>query len=138
MKDHALIGKFMGIWPSEKALQIWIKSHWKVKGQIDLQLGSKGFLQSYSWKQGIGTKSLKKVCISSIRSDAHEILDGEIFTRERIFHNNTSVDQMYSLHKNYGTSKPWRESETHWDPSSKSQKSPNLASTSLMLEFVYT
>jgi hypothetical protein len=43
MRDHALIGKFMGIWPSEKSLQLWIKSRWKVKGQIDLQLGSKGF-----------------------------------------------------------------------------------------------
>jgi hypothetical protein len=56
MKDHALIGKFMGIWPSERALQIWIKSHWKVKGKIDLQLGSKGFLQSYSSKQETETK----------------------------------------------------------------------------------
>lgn len=24
MKDHALIGKFVGIWPSEKALNWWI------------------------------------------------------------------------------------------------------------------
>jgi hypothetical protein len=43
MHDHALIQKFMGIWPSEKALQIWIKVRWNVKGKIDLQLGSKGF-----------------------------------------------------------------------------------------------
>jgi hypothetical protein len=40
--DHALIGKFMGICPSEKSLQLWVRYRWKVKGQIDLQLGSKG------------------------------------------------------------------------------------------------
>jgi hypothetical protein len=43
MTDHALIGKFMGIWPTEKALLVWIKSKWKVKGEISLKLGSKGF-----------------------------------------------------------------------------------------------
>jgi len=43
MKDHALIGKFIGIWPTEKALLWWIQTHWKPKGHFDLQLGSKGF-----------------------------------------------------------------------------------------------
>ena len=43
MKDHALIGKFVGFWPTEKALHGWIKSKWKPKGQITLQLGPKGF-----------------------------------------------------------------------------------------------
>jgi hypothetical protein len=43
MRDHALIRKFMGIWPLDKSLQLWINSRWKVKSQIDLQLGSKGF-----------------------------------------------------------------------------------------------
>jgi len=43
MKDHALIAKFIGIWPTEKALIGWIQSHWKPKGHYDLQLGSKGF-----------------------------------------------------------------------------------------------
>ena len=43
MKDHALIGKFIGPWPTEKALQGWIKSKWKPKGQVTLQLGPKGF-----------------------------------------------------------------------------------------------
>jgi len=43
MKDHALIGKFIGIWPNEKALQWWIQTYWKPKGHIDLQLGAKGF-----------------------------------------------------------------------------------------------
>lgn len=44
MKDHALIGKFIGYWPTEKALQGWITSKWKPKGQVTLQLGPKGFL----------------------------------------------------------------------------------------------
>jgi hypothetical protein len=43
MTDHALIGKFMVTWPTEKALLVWIKSKWKVKGDISLKLGSKGF-----------------------------------------------------------------------------------------------
>lgn len=33
----------MGLWPTEKALNAWIKNHWKPKGNIDLHPGSKGF-----------------------------------------------------------------------------------------------
>jgi hypothetical protein len=43
MKDHALIGKFLGIWPSEKDLIKWIKHWWNPKGDYELQLSSKGF-----------------------------------------------------------------------------------------------
>jgi hypothetical protein len=43
MKDHALIGKFMGLWPSEKALMLWVQTRWKFKGNMDVKLGSKGF-----------------------------------------------------------------------------------------------
>ena len=43
MGTIAIICKFMGLWPTEKALQMWIKYHWKPKGSIDLHLGSKGF-----------------------------------------------------------------------------------------------
>lgn len=42
MKDHSLIGKFMGICPSKRALMGWVSSRWKTKGQVDLKLGSKG------------------------------------------------------------------------------------------------
>lgn len=42
-KDHALIGKFLGFWPTERALIGWIKAVWKPKGHYDLQLGAKGF-----------------------------------------------------------------------------------------------
>eukprot|EP00253_Pinus_taeda_P013643 PITA_13643 len=43
MGTYAIICKFMGLWPTEKALQSWIRYHWKPKGSIDLHLGSKGF-----------------------------------------------------------------------------------------------
>ena len=43
MRDHALIGKFISIWPTEQALRGWIHNKWKPKAHYDLQLGSKGF-----------------------------------------------------------------------------------------------
>ena len=43
MRDHALIGKFLGFWPTEKALYGWMASKWKPKGHVTLQLGPKGF-----------------------------------------------------------------------------------------------
>lgn len=43
MEEYVVIYKFMGIWPTEKALQAWIRNHWKPKGKIDLHLRSKGF-----------------------------------------------------------------------------------------------
>jgi hypothetical protein len=42
-EGFALIGKFLGLWPSEKDLVKWIQHWWKPKGHYDLQLGSKGF-----------------------------------------------------------------------------------------------
>lgn len=42
MRDHALIGKFIGFWPTEKALYGWITAKWKPKGDVTLQLGPKG------------------------------------------------------------------------------------------------
>jgi hypothetical protein len=43
MRDHALIGKFLGLWPSEKDLACWIKALWNPKGDYELQLSSKVF-----------------------------------------------------------------------------------------------
>jgi hypothetical protein len=43
MKTYALIGKFIGIWPMERALLSWITAKWKPKAHFDIQLGSKGF-----------------------------------------------------------------------------------------------
>jgi hypothetical protein len=43
MKTHALICKFMGLWPTERTLCNWIKYQWKPSGEVDLHLGSKGF-----------------------------------------------------------------------------------------------
>ena len=42
MKDHALIGKFMGFQPTKQALGGWIDEKWKPKAHYDLQLGLKG------------------------------------------------------------------------------------------------
>ena len=43
MKTHALIFKFMGLWPIERTLRNWIKYQWNPSEEVDLQLGSKGF-----------------------------------------------------------------------------------------------
>ena len=43
MKHHAPIGKFVGIFPSEKPLVWWIKSTWKPKGHYDMHIRSNGF-----------------------------------------------------------------------------------------------
>lgn len=43
MRDHALISKFVGIWPTKRALRAWISAVWHPKGDISLHLGLKGF-----------------------------------------------------------------------------------------------
>jgi len=43
MQDRALIGKFMGLWPTERALRLWINRTWQPKGEITLLIGPKGF-----------------------------------------------------------------------------------------------
>ena len=43
MKENALIGKFVGICPTENTLVWWINTTWKPQGNYDLQLGAKGF-----------------------------------------------------------------------------------------------
>jgi hypothetical protein len=43
MQEHALIGKFLGLWPSERDLNKWIKHWWNPKGDYEVQLSSKGF-----------------------------------------------------------------------------------------------
>ena len=43
MREHALIGKFLGLWPAERDLNKWIKHWWNPKGDYELQLSSKGF-----------------------------------------------------------------------------------------------
>jgi hypothetical protein len=43
MKEHALIGKFLGLWPSERDLHKWIKHWWNPRGDYEVQLSSKGF-----------------------------------------------------------------------------------------------
>jgi len=43
MSEHAVICKFMGLWPTERALCQWIRQQWKPKGDVKLHLGVKGF-----------------------------------------------------------------------------------------------
>jgi len=43
MKDHAMICKFVGVWPSENDLTRWIQQNWQPLGHIELKLGAKGF-----------------------------------------------------------------------------------------------
>jgi hypothetical protein len=43
MRDYALVGKFLGLWPAERDLIKWIQYWWRPKGHYELQLGSKGF-----------------------------------------------------------------------------------------------
>lgn len=43
MKDHALIFKFIGVWPSKKELTRWIQQKWHPHGHIELKLGAHGF-----------------------------------------------------------------------------------------------
>ena len=43
MRKHALIGKFLGLWPTERDLNKWIKHWWNPKGDYEVQLSSKGF-----------------------------------------------------------------------------------------------
>ena len=43
MKERALIGKFVGIFPTQKTLVWQINTTWKPQGHYDLQLGAKGF-----------------------------------------------------------------------------------------------
>ena len=43
MIEHALIGKFLGLWPTKRDLARWIKDWWNPKGDYEVQLISKGF-----------------------------------------------------------------------------------------------
>jgi hypothetical protein len=43
MQEHTLIGKFLGLCPSECDLIRWIKDWWNPKGNYEVQLSSKGF-----------------------------------------------------------------------------------------------
>ena len=42
-KEKALIGKFVGVWPKERDMVMWIQGAWKTKGHSDLHIGEKGF-----------------------------------------------------------------------------------------------
>lgn len=43
MRDHALICKFVRVWPSKRDLTKWIQQKWQLQGHIELKLGAQGF-----------------------------------------------------------------------------------------------
>ena len=45
LSEKALIGKFTGLWPSPKAVELWIAEHWNplLQGQVSLFAASRGF-----------------------------------------------------------------------------------------------
>jgi hypothetical protein len=49
MRDHALIGKFLGLWPTENDLARWIMAWWNPMGDYELQMSSKGFFTIISY-----------------------------------------------------------------------------------------
>jgi len=87
MKDHALIGKFMGIWPFEKSLTGWVSSRWKIKGKVDLYLGSKGFFTTIF----VNHVDINKVFdegpyFFQFSRSSPSLLDGKVFPKEGMFH----------------------------------------------------
>jgi hypothetical protein len=51
MKRHALICKFMGLWPTKRKFHNWIKYHWKPNREVKLHLGSKVFFTAIFMNQ---------------------------------------------------------------------------------------
>ena len=45
LSKRALIGKFTGLWPSPKAVELWIAEHWKaiVQGHASLFAAGRGY-----------------------------------------------------------------------------------------------
>lgn len=70
LKDHALIGKFVGIWPYKKNMVWWINNTWKPQGHYDLQLGVKSFFMVIFFKRKTNLGSSMEGHISSIRQDS--------------------------------------------------------------------
>jgi hypothetical protein len=93
MQYHALICKFMGLWPSEKSLMWWIKTRWKPKGEVTLKLGSKGFFTT----------------IFNLEEDRERVFQGgpyffnSVGLYMRIWKENFSPKRKISLQPRYGS-----------------------------------
>jgi hypothetical protein len=83
MRDHALIGKFLGLWPSEKDLTHWIKAWWNPKGEYELQLSSKGFFIVIFYNLEDKDKILKGGHISTIRLASTSASGQTVSTQKR-------------------------------------------------------
>lgn len=139
MKDHALIGKFIGLWPTEKALRSWINTKWKPKGHITLQLGPKGFFTT----------------IFNCLEDKNKVLDGGpyFFNAASLFlkgwverFNPDMVDvswapvwiRLYSLPVEYWEEDSLKEIGNTLGEFVKRQRKRKYANILLMLESAYT
>jgi hypothetical protein len=107
MKYHALIGKFMGIWTMEKSLSGWVKSQWKVKGQVDLKLGSKGFFTTIFSNPSDQDQVFEEgpYFFNSTSLHLHYWID--IFTKKRGFQDSVGMDKIiFDYPKSFGSWKP--------------------------------
>jgi hypothetical protein len=52
MQDHAVIGKFVGLWPSEKILGLVDQHQMETKGSCGSEVGIKGILHNYFYQLG--------------------------------------------------------------------------------------
>jgi hypothetical protein len=93
MKEHALIRKFLGLWPLERDLMRWIKAWWSPKGDYEVQLSSKGFFMIILYSLEDKDQDLRQQTLFLQLCRAFpQILDGSLQSRERGFYHGTSMD----------------------------------------------
>jgi hypothetical protein len=100
MKTHALICNFMGLWPTERTLCNWIKYQWKPGGEVDLQLGTKGFFT----KVFMNLEDRDKIfegggggILPHLSRTVHATMEGKLFPRKRNFQKCTCMDETLLL-----------------------------------------
>jgi hypothetical protein len=83
MNTHALIYKFMGLWPRERTLCNWIKYHWKPSGEVELHLGLKGFFTTVFMNLEDRDKVFEGgVILSCLNRTVHAAMEGKLLPRE--------------------------------------------------------
>jgi hypothetical protein len=84
MKTHALICKFMGLWPTERTLRNWIKYQWKPSGEVELHLGSKRFFTEISMNLEEKDRIFEGGSIlPHLSRIVHAAMEGKLLPRER-------------------------------------------------------
>ena len=133
MRDHVLIGKFIGIWPTKRALRSWISTKWNPKGHITLHLGPKGFFTA----------------VFNCLEDRNRIMDGGpyffnsagLFLKGWVERFNPDKEdlsyapvwiRLHSLLWNIGKKNPFTTLGIRWASLSRLQRKQNYADTRLM------